>query len=128
MCRSKFRLSPLPLPLRWVLAIVLILNGAVVPPTIALAAVTDEGGHVAHATSTHCHHQEGTPVSEHSKHHQNQCACCSGGNACQCGCLVALPVVLSDQRAYVPASLANRLRATEPTASPRRRLLRPPIV
>ena len=46
---SRFRLKTLPFPLRWLLAIALILNGAVAPPVMAHAAMAEGHGTTAYA-------------------------------------------------------------------------------
>ena len=125
---SKTALKALPFPLRWVLALVLILNGAVAQPVMAHAATADDHGAVAHAMPGHCH--DASPSSAITKHVHSKCPCCANGNACQCGCVVALalPMTFPDLRPFAPLALADRLRVPQFAAAPQHRLLRPPIV
>jgi len=136
---SRSHLIPLPLPLRWVLAVVLIFNGAVSPPAMAHAAMADGHGANAHAAMAHvapanCHHDDAPPPASKSveavKHqHGDNCPCCAGGAGCQCGCIVAfaVPVTFPDLRPLAPLALADELRVPQFAPAPRHRLLRPPI-
>ena len=130
MFSRRLRLRTLRLPLRWVLALVLILNGAVVPPVMAHAAMQDDHGVAAHTMSMHCHPHDGAlPSSESTKHHGKSCACCMNGGACQCGFVVtlALPITFADLRPLAPLTISDQLRVPQFVAVPRHRLLRPPI-
>jgi hypothetical protein len=127
---SRSRLTPLPLALRWVLALVLILNGAVATPVMAHAAMAEGHSTTAHSMSAHCHHHDASPSSETAKHRQNECPCCTSHGACQCGCVVVLtlPITFPDLRPLAPLTLTDQLRVPDLAAAPRHRLLRPPIV
>ena len=126
----RSRLTPLPLPLRWVLALALILNGGFVPPVVAHAAMAEGHGATVHAMSAHCHHHNAPPSSESAKHRDDNCPCCSNGAACHCGCVVALalPRTFPDLRPVAPLTLTDQLRVPDLAAVPLHRLLRPPIV
>jgi hypothetical protein len=117
------------MPLRWLLALVLILNGAVVPPAIAGAAVGDDHHATAQATSGHCHQHDAVPAGS-GKHGQKiPCPCCTDGGACQCGCVVALALLrFPDLRPLAPSTPATPAHVPELAAALRHRLLRPPIV
>jgi hypothetical protein len=123
---SRSRLKTLPLPLRWLLALLLILNGAVAPPVMAHAAMIDGDGVTM---SAHCHQHDASFSSAIEKLPNNPCRCCTAGHNCQCGCVVALalPVTLPDLRPLAPRALATRLIVPEPAVAPPQRLLRPPI-
>jgi len=118
------------MPLRWVLAIILILNGAFVPPVLAQAPMTQDHATSADAMPMHCHHHDVLSSSEQAKSRHNGCPCCTGGYGCQCGCVVTsvLPITVPDFRLRAPQVLADRLSVPAPTVAPLHRLIRPPIV
>ena len=131
MRRSRQRLTPLPLPLRWLLALVLILNGAVAPPVMAHASLSDGQSKAVHTMSMHCHDHHGTSSSfESAKHQHHPCPCCTDGGACQCGCIVTLapPIAFPDLRPLAPMTVSDQARVPRFAAVPDHRLLRPPIV
>ena len=113
--------------LRWVLAVLLILNSAVAPRVMAHAAMTADHAVTAQTMPIHCHHHDASTSSEQTKHHNNECPCCVG-DGCQCGCVVssAPPITFPELRRFAPQALVDYLRASAPAAAPRHRLLRPP--
>jgi len=113
-----------------VLALALIFNGAVVPPVVAHTAMAAGHDTAAHAMPAHCHHQDASMSSAAVKHRQNKYLCCIGDGACQCGCVVtfALLMTFPDLRPLAPLTLTDQLYVSAPVATPRHRLLRPPIV
>lgn len=125
-CRSQSFL----LPLRWVLAVVLILNGAVAPPVMAHVAKGDDYRSDAHAMSVHCHHHDEVPSSASVEQQKKRCGCCTGLDVCQCGGIVifALPKMFPDMRPFSPDAFAVGLIVPQLALAPRYRLLRPPIV
>jgi hypothetical protein len=129
--RTCSRLTTLPFPLRWVLTLALILNGAAAPPPARAALPDAQTGNAAHAMSAHCagHHgmlsSKQTTIRRHS-----ECPCCADGVPCHCGCVVALalPMTFPDLRPLAPQTLVDDPRMPDLVAVPRHRLLRPPIV
>jgi len=127
--RSKYRLKPLPPPLRWVLALLLILNGTAATPVIGHAAMVSGHDGTVHSTSTHCHVADAAAAQGSEKNRKGDCSCCFHGDACQCARVVAsvLPPAFSDLRPLAPHTLTDRFRVPAPAAVPLHRLLRPPI-
>jgi hypothetical protein len=125
---SRPALASLPLPLRWLLALVLILNGAVAPPVAANDTMTDRPGAAA-AMPGHCHQHQAQPNATAGHERKAQRPCCTDGATCQCGCIVtlALPLEFSDLRPSAPSTFSASAAEREFTAAPRHRLLRPPI-
>lgn len=126
----RSRLKSLPVPLRWVLAVILILNSAFVPPVLAQAPMNHGHIAVAHGTPMYCHHHDVSSSPEQAKHRHDGCPCCTGGYGCQCVCVVtlALPITVPDFRLRMPQVLAGRLSAPALMVAPLHRLIRPPIV
>lgn len=125
---SKSRLKPLPPVLRWVLALLLILNGTAVTPVMGHAATDPGHGGAAHSTSMHCH-GDAAAAQGSEKDRKGDCSCCFHGDACQCARVVAsvLPLAFSDLRPVAPQTLTDRFRVAAAAAAPLPRLLRPPI-
>ncbi|MGH8121454.1 MAG: CopL family metal-binding regulatory protein [Rudaea sp.] len=123
-------MKPLPLLLRWVLAVVLVLNGALAPLAITHATTHVDSTASAHVASkgTHCHHDDASTAADSTKDSPHECPCCDGSK-CECGCIssVALPTVFPDLRPLAPQAFAARWSAPGPLVSPPSRLLRPPI-
>ena len=124
---SRPRISPLPL--RWLLALVLILNGAVSPPVAADVPASDAESRAATAASVHCHEHRAAAAATLTHAHKHPCPCCADGAACQCGCVVALalPLAFPDLRPLPPSTLATPPQVPDWAAAPRHHLLRPPI-
>jgi len=119
---------PLPLPLRWLLALVLILNGAVASP-IMVQAADHPSQHNSQAEPAHCSGHDELRSPEAPKPHPEKCPCCTNGGACQCGCVVAaLSLTFPDLRPLAPLTLIDQRGVPELATVPRHRLLRPPIV
>ena len=126
---SVLRMNPLLLPVRWVLALVLIFNGAVVSSGMAHEAMGGDHSAKSQVTS-HCHHHADLSATDRAIHHPQKCPCCAGGDACLCGCAAtfALPTTFPDLRPIAPQTLADGLSVPGFAAIPPHRLLRPPIV
>ena len=126
---SRPRLRTLPLLLRWVLALVMILNGGVAAPVMADTEMANSRDDTAHAMPPHCHHHDASASSENAENPPHKCPCCTDGNGCQCGCIVtlALPMTFRDLRPFAPQTLTDPLSVLELATTPRHRLLRPPI-
>ena len=131
MFRARRRLRPLPLPVRCILALVLVLNGAMWSPwAMAQAKPGAMGHHAEHAqlsTTSHCHHDLAS--ASHKKSRAPVCPCCAGGGNCACGCVTPLsaPIVIllepPPQAGFSGLFIVPKL-----PPSPRGPLLRPPIV
>jgi hypothetical protein len=95
---------------------------------MAHAAMDENHEATAQAASAHCHHRDMASLGASAQ--QNQCPCCTGGHACQCGYVVAFapPLAVVDLSSEAPPTLAGLLRVPELAPPPRHRLLRPPII
>jgi len=128
MDRTNY-LQPLPVWLRWVMAVVLAFNAVVAP--IGTTQAMGNQDSAAMPGMFHCHHH--SPLqSSHSKagkYSPNSCPCCGNGTQCQCGCisLAALPAIAGDHRVLVlPTPVANTFMP-QSVGRVTGRLLRPPI-
>ena len=130
MHHRSARMKPLSTWLRWVLAAILILNGALAPLGMTHAMSRADTKTDSHAMSmgAHCHHHDASKTVDAAKPLHGQCPGCDG-NTCQCGCIssVALPTTFSDLRPLTPQDYATNWSVPETAASPPSRLLRPPI-
>lgn len=130
MTHQSNRLQPLPIWLRWVMAVVLVCNVALAPIGATHAMASQDSASMS-GMGTHCHHHV-PPQATHSKtvkHSRTSCPCCGNGAQCQCGCisLAALPALTRDQGDLVPPTLlADRFMPRLAGRIPGR-LLRPPI-
>ncbi len=122
-------MNPLPLWLRWILAAVLVLNGALAPLDTTQAKSSADSNGIPHAAmGPNCHHHLASQAAGMPKHVQSECPCCEGSK-CQCRCIssVAVATVFPDLRPLAPQVFAARWSSREPAISPLHRLLRPPI-
>ena len=123
------RMKPLPVWLRWVLAVILVLNGALAPLEMTHAASPASSTRDMPASVSHCHHHDAVKAVGSTHSPDNGCACCDSGK-CQCGCIssVALPITFPDLRPLAPQTFAANWVIPEVSIAPSSLLLRPPIV
>ena len=128
--RNRFaRMKLLPVWLRWVLAVILVLNGAVAPLEMTHAASPASSTTDMHAsTVANCHHHDAAKPIASTHSPRNGCACCDGGKG-QCGCVssVVQPITFADLRPLTPQGFAADRSALEISLAPSSLLLRPPI-
>ena len=128
--RRFARMKPLSTWLRWVLALVLVLNGALGPFSMAQATPKADSLAGKHEMSTgaHCHLHGASTTPDPAKPSHEECPCCDGSN-CLCGCIAfaTLPAIFPDLRPMAPQVFTANRAVPEPAVSPPSRLLRPPI-
>ena len=121
--RIRFsRPKALPAWLCYVLAAVLVLNGAFAP----LGMVQPSAKLHTLAMESHCHHHiAAQPDTAQSRH--GTCPCFGG--VCHCGCanVFAIPTTFLDMRPIIPQRFIAIFILPQPAAVRTGRLLRPPI-
>ena len=128
--RNRFGpMRSIPVWLRWVLSMILVLNGALAPigmtPAAGLASATKN---MPASTVSHCHHDNAAKAIDSTHFPRNGWACCEGGK-CQCGCVspLVLPITFPDLRPLVPQGFFADSAVPEISLAPSSLLLRPPI-
>jgi len=135
MRRRLPRLKSPPAWLRLVLAVLLVLNGAIAPLGSAHAVArahapmaTPDATQDATTQATHCHDHTAaqTTAANHSSH--VRLSCCDGVE-CQCHCasVVALAALFPDLRPLAPQLFSGDDAVPQATVPPPALLFRPPI-
>jgi hypothetical protein len=113
----------------WLLAFVLVLNGAL-SPIMAQTMLNSATGVSLQASSTshtHCHEKNASAPSK-SVDADTACPCCDG-SSCDCSCIsvASIPVLFLNLRPLSPVIFVTQWMVPPAPVSPPGRLLRPPI-